>query len=100
MALKLVTGPANSRRAGEVLDAYRARIGEDPVLVVPTARDAEQILRELARTGAGLGASVLRFDGLFREIGGRCGVAARRLASDVQRGVLVEQAVRLVAPRA
>ncbi|MEA2450014.1 MAG: hypothetical protein QOG63_1946, partial [Thermoleophilaceae bacterium] len=100
MALKLVTGPANSGRAGEVLDAYRARIAEDPILVVPTARDVEQLVRELARTGAGLGARVVLFAGLFEAIGERCGAPPRRVASGVQREVLVEEAIREVSPRA
>src|SRR4051794_27320652 len=100
MALKLVTGPANSGRAGQVLDEYRARIAEDPILVVPGFRDVEHSQRELARTGAGLGARVVRFADLFRTIGERCGAPLARVASDVQREVLVEEAVRAVRPRA
>ncbi len=100
MALKLVTGPANSGRAGQVLDEYRARIAEDPILVVPGFRDVEHSQRELARTGAGLGARVVRFADLFRTIGERCGAPLARAASDVQREVLVEEAVRAVRPRA
>src|SRR4051812_41600527 len=100
MPLKLVTGPANSGRAGEVLDEYRARIDENPILVVPGFRDVEHSQRELARTGAGLGARVVRFADLFREIGERCGAPAARPASDVQREVLVEEAVADAKPRA
>src|SRR3954451_13894390 len=100
MALKLVTGPANSGRAGVVLDDYRARIADDPILVVPGFRDVEQLRRELARTGAALGARVVVFTDLFRTIGERCGAATARTASDVQRELLVEEAVRAVALRA
>jgi hypothetical protein len=100
MALKLVTGPANSGRAGVVLDDYRARLDDEPILVVPGFRDVEHSQRELARTGASLGARVVRFAGLFRLVGERCGAAAARPASDVQREVLVEEAIRAVAPRA
>jgi ATP-dependent helicase/DNAse subunit B len=100
MPLRLVTGPANSGRAGVVLDAYRARVAEEPILVVPGFRDVAQLQRELARTGAGLGARVVRFADLFRTIGERCGAPPARVASDVQREVLVEEAVRAVAPRA
>src|SRR4051812_16994868 len=100
MALTLVTGPANSGRAGRVLDEYRARIAEDPILVVPGFRDVEHSQRELARTGAGLGARVVRFADLFGTIGERCGAPLARTASDVQREVLVEEAVRAVRPRA
>ena len=35
MPLKLVTGPANAAKAGEVLGALRARVDEEPLLVVP-----------------------------------------------------------------
>ena len=52
MGLTLVTGPANSGRAGEVLDDYRARIAEERSLGVPGFRDVEHSQRELARTGA------------------------------------------------
>jgi ATP-dependent helicase/DNAse subunit B len=100
MPLKLVTGPANSGRAGEVLDEYRARIAEDPILVVPGFRDVEHSQRELARTGAGLGARVVRFADLFREIGERCGAPPPRLVSEVQREILVEAAVADAHPRA
>src|SRR4051794_28015565 len=100
MPLKLGTGPPHPGRAGEVLDEYRARVPEDPILVVPGFRDVEHSQRELARTGAGLGARVLRFANLFRTIGERCGAAPARSASEVQREVLVEEAVRTVAPRA
>jgi ATP-dependent helicase/DNAse subunit B len=100
MGLKLVTGPANSGRAGEVLDAYRARLGDGPVLVVPGFRDVEHSQRELARTGAGLGSRVVRFADLFRLIAERCGAPVVRVTSEVQREVLVEEAVRAVAPRA
>src|SRR3954452_6067188 len=100
MALKLVTGPANSGRAGVVLDDYRARIADDPILVVPGFRDVEQLRRELARTGAALGARVEVFTDLFRTIGERCGAATARTVSDVPRALLVGEAVRAVAPRA
>jgi ATP-dependent helicase/DNAse subunit B len=95
MPLKLVTGPANSGRAGELLGEYRARLDEDPVLVVPAFPDVEHVLRELAGQGAVFGAEVVRFARLFDEIAERCGgVASRRRASRLQRAVLVEEAVR------
>ena len=100
MALRLVIGPANSGRAGEVLGSYRARLADEPILVVPGFRDLEHAQRELARTGAALGARVGLFADLFRLIGERCGAPAPRIASDLQREVLVEAAVREVSPRA
>jgi ATP-dependent helicase/DNAse subunit B len=91
--LKLVTGPANAAKAGEVLGGLRARLDDDPILVVPTFADVEHAQRELAERGAIFGARVLRFEWLFQEIAARAGFAGRQ-ASDFQRELIVEQAVR------
>ena len=74
MPLKLVTGPANAAKAGEVLGGLRARLDEDPVLVVPTFADVEHAQRELAERGAIFGARVMRFEWLFGEIAARAGL--------------------------
>jgi ATP-dependent helicase/DNAse subunit B len=94
MGLTLVTGPANSGRAGEVLGAYRARLEEEPILVVPAFRDVEHTLRELAGGGAVFGTTVVRFAWLFETIAERCGAPVLPRASEVQRDLLVEEAVR------
>ncbi|HKP22021.1 MAG TPA: hypothetical protein VJT68_10915, partial [Thermoleophilaceae bacterium] len=93
MPLKLVTGPANAAKAGEVLGGLRARLDEDPVLVVPTFADVEHAQRELAERGAIFGARVMRFEWLFGEIAARVGFAGRA-ASDFERELIVEEAVR------
>jgi ATP-dependent helicase/DNAse subunit B len=93
MPLTLVTGPANAAKAGEVLGGLRSRLGEDPILVVPTFQDVEHAQRELAERGAVFGARVLRFDWLFQEIGTRVGYR-EPVASLVQRELIVEEAVR------
>ena len=93
MPLRLVTGPANAAKAGEVLGGLRARVEDEPILVVPAFQDVEHAQRELAERGAVFGVSVLRFDWLFREIGRRTG-HSERVASDVQRELVVEEAVR------
>jgi RecB family exonuclease len=89
MTLTLVTGPANSAKAGEVLGAYAAAASRGALLVVPTARDAEHYARELAeqtgpdgaaREAAVLG-TVLTFDGLVQTIAARAGYAGRRLSA-------------------
>jgi ATP-dependent helicase/DNAse subunit B len=91
--LTLVTGPANAAKAGEVLGGLRARLDDEPILVVPAFGDVEHAQRDLADRGAVFGVSVLRFDWLFREIARRGG-HAERVASDVQRELIVEEAVR------
>ena len=60
MPLKLVLGPANSAKAGEVLGAYAPASQRGALLVVPTAPDAAHYAREQAAAGAVLG-SVLHF---------------------------------------
>src|SRR3954463_474056 len=74
MPLTLVTGPANSAKAAVVLDGVRDALERDPLLVVPTAADAERYRRELADDGAVFGPRVVRFQGLIDE-------AARRAAA-------------------
>ncbi len=121
MPLNLVTGPANAAKAGEVLGGLRARLDQDPpgasarlgrvrsdppgasarlgrvrsdpILVVPAFQDVEHAQRELAERGAVFGARVLRFEWLFAEIAERVG-HSERVASDVQRELIVEEAVR------
>ncbi len=93
MPLTLVTGPANAAKAGAVLGGLRARLDDEPILVVPAFGDVEHAQRELAERGAVFGARVLRFRWLFEEIGRRAGYGAR-VASELQRELIVEEAVR------
>ena len=48
-----------------MLGGLRARLDDDPILVVPTFSDVEHSQRELAERGAVFGARVMRFDWLF-----------------------------------
>jgi ATP-dependent helicase/DNAse subunit B len=75
MPIVLVTGPANSGKAGVVLDALRTHHarGEEPLLVVPRRADVAHYRRELAATGLVLGVRVERFEGLLAEIVRRAG---------------------------
>jgi ATP-dependent helicase/DNAse subunit B len=93
MPLKLVTGPANAAKAGEVLGGLRARVDEEPLLVVPAFEDVEHNQRELAARGAVFGVHVVRFKRLFGQIAGRAGVRGRT-ASRLQRELIVADAVR------
>lgn len=87
MPLKLVLGPANSAKAGEVLGAFSAVAARGAVLVVPTAEDQLHYRRELAGPGTVLGA-VVTFNGLGHEIARRVGYAGRRLSAAQRAGML------------
>jgi ATP-dependent helicase/DNAse subunit B len=93
MPLKLVTGPANAAKAGEVLGALRARVDDEPLLVVPAFEDVEHNQRELAARGAVFGVHVVRFKRLFAQIAWRGGVRGRAV-SRLQRELIVADAVR------
>jgi len=90
--LTLVTGPANSAKAGAVLGPLRERLAEEPILVVPAFEEVEHSQRELAERGAIFGARVVRFSALFRTVASRAGLAARR-ASELQRQLVMQDAV-------
>jgi ATP-dependent helicase/DNAse subunit B len=90
MALTLVTGPANSAKAAEVLGAYAAQRKRGALLVVPNASDALHYSRELA--GA-IGGQILTFSGLSREIARRAGYEGQRL-STLQRERLLRKALQ------
>src|SRR4051812_18434519 len=92
MPLKLVTGPANAAKAGVVLGDYRARLEEDPILVVPALRDVEHSQRELAEHGAVFGGRIVRFRWLFEIVAERCGLRRGRRVSRVQRQLIMERA--------
>lgn len=93
MPLKLVTGPANAAKAGEVLGGYRERLGEDPLLVVPSFPDVEHAQRETARKGGVFGGNVVRFGRLWSLMARRVGYSAR-IATPFHVELIVAQAVR------
>src|SRR5256714_13031474 len=94
MPLMLVTGPANSAKAAVVLDGVRAALDRDPLLVVPTAADAERYRRELAEHGAVFGPRVARFEGLVDEAARRAAVAERPLGEVARTRVAAAGAAR------
>ena len=99
MPLTLVTGPANAAKAHVVLERYRAALAREPILVVPRSVDAEHYRRELAQTGATIGARVEAFSGLIREIASRAGLPERPLGEHA-RLALARSAVRQTRLRA
>ena len=92
MPLTLVTGPANSAKAGAVLGPLRDRLDDEPILVVPAFQDVEHSQRELAAQGVVFGVTLLRSSALFRLIARRAG-AAGRVVSELGRTVIMEDAV-------
>ncbi|MFL5841594.1 MAG: PD-(D/E)XK nuclease family protein, partial [Thermoleophilaceae bacterium] len=76
-----------------MLGAFRSRLDDEPLLVVPRMDDVDHHQRELAGDGALLGGHVVRFSWLFEEIAQRCGYSARR-ASRLQVELIAAQAVR------
>ena len=81
MPLTLITGPANAAKAGAVLERFRAALPREPVLVVPTPADAEHYQRELSAEGIVVGAEVVTFQRLVRQLAAAAGVRARVLGA-------------------
>jgi hypothetical protein len=98
MPLTLVTGPANAAKAGEVLGRFRAALPAEPLLVVPTSADVDHYSRELAEAGIVLGAEVVTFPRLIREIARATGVRGRILGP-VARDRVVRAAIADVSLR-
>lgn len=70
----------------------RTRLDERPLLIVPTAGDVIHYQRELAEHGGGLGAQVLHFGALTREIAHRSQYEQRPIG-ELQRRYLVDHAL-------
>lgn len=88
MPLTLVTGPANSEKAGAVLDPFRAAIGHGAILVVPTFGDAERLRRAFAEEHHVFGVRIEQFGGLLDEVARRSRVRPRPLGDHARRRVL------------
>src|SRR4051812_21282138 len=92
MPLTLITGPANAGKAGRVLDAYRASLDREPLLVVPTRADVAHYQRELAAAAVVFGGTVVHFGRLVVEVARRVGYASPVLGP-VQRDRMVVAAI-------
>jgi ATP-dependent helicase/DNAse subunit B len=97
MSITLITGPANSGKAQMVMESVRAHLaqGREPLLVVPTAADADHYTRELAGDGVAMGVQVERFAGLVAEAVRRAGIA-----TPVLEGVGRERLIEALGARA
>jgi RecB family exonuclease len=91
--LKLIHGPPNSGRRGEVLRALRDALSRDPILVVPTTDDVFDFERELAAAGALLGGVVMPFGALFRSVATAAGRPPAAELTSAQRLRLVAAAI-------
>jgi ATP-dependent helicase/DNAse subunit B len=89
--LKLVLGPANAAKAGELLGGFVAASRRGATLVVPTAVDAEHYTSELAADGI-VFHRVTTFSGLTREIAARTSYRARTLTG-LQRERVLRRAI-------
>src|SRR5688572_19762896 len=78
---------------------FRAALGRDPVLVVPTAGDVTEFERELAGAGAVLGGSIATFDSLAAEIAGALAPALPPELTVAQRQALVRAAIAATPSR-
>ena len=89
MGLSLVAGPANAGKVALLLERYLARLGDEPVLIVPNRSDVDRVERDLlARCGCLFNGSIGTFDDLFARLA--AGAAAPRpVATDAQRALLV-----------
>jgi len=88
--LKLIYGPPNSGKRGEVLRAFRDALDRDPVLVLPTTDDVFDFERELccaegALLGALLGGATMTFGALFRTVVTAAGAPPGAELSSAQR---------------
>src|SRR6266545_3287853 len=95
VSLSLIVGPPNSGRSGEIQTRLDALLGEDPILVVPTADDATRFERELCAGGrAVLGASIQTFRRLSDQVAAATDAALRPGLTAAQRLALVRAAAR------
>jgi ATP-dependent helicase/DNAse subunit B len=91
VGLSLLVGPANAGKVSLLLDRFLAEIEREPILIVPTRSDVEQVERELvARNGCVFGGSIGTFDDVFE----------RLAAPESSRPVLTEAQQRLALRRA
>jgi len=83
--LRLIHGPPNAGKRGEVLRGFRSALDRDPVLVLPTADDVFDFERELCAGGALLGGAAMTFAALFRTVAAAAGAPPAAELSPAQR---------------
>ncbi len=100
MTLRLIVGPPNSGRAGEVLSGLRSALDKGPLLVVPTGDDVTRFERDLcAGDEPAVGATIRTFGSVFADVVAEAGVALPPRLSPPQRLALVRAAVSAASTR-
>jgi ATP-dependent helicase/DNAse subunit B len=90
VGLSLLVGPANAGKVSLLLERYAAALDREPVLIVPTRSDVEQVERELvAQVGCVFGGTIGTFEDVFHLI-----------AEGGSRPILTEAQQRLALRRA
>ncbi|HEU5064044.1 MAG TPA: PD-(D/E)XK nuclease family protein [Solirubrobacterales bacterium] len=85
MPLRLIHGPPNSGKRGEVLRLFGEALDRDPVLVLPTTDDVFDFERELCASGSLLGGAAMTFGALFRTVAAAAGAPPGAELSPAQR---------------
>lgn len=94
MGLTLIAGPANAGKVARLLDRYRERLADDPVLIVPNRSDVDRVQRDLlAAAGAVFGGWIGTFPDLFERIAAE-GREQRPVLGEVQRALLVRRVLQ------
>jgi len=94
MSLRLIVGPPNSGRSGEVLLRLRDTLADDPVLIVPTLDDAAQLERDLCGGDEpALGATVTTFAWFFADLARELTIDGGPTLGGAERIALVRAAV-------
>src|SRR3954454_6198791 len=94
LGLHVITGPANAGKVALLLRRYLEALDSEPYLIVPNRSDVERVERDLLELQpALLAGSIGTFDDLFARIARRGGTAARPVAGEAQRTLIVRRAL-------
>lgn len=94
MPLKLIVGPPNSGRSGEVLRSMGSCLADEPLLIVPTRDDIARFELDLCASGLpAIGATIRTFGAVFSDIATATAISSPPRLSPPQRLALVRAAI-------
>src|SRR4051812_17785149 len=94
LGLHVITGPANAGKVALLLRRYLEALDSEPYLIVPNRSDVERVERDLLELQpALLAGSIGTSDDLFARIARGGGTAARPVAGEAQRTLIVRRAL-------